>query len=335
MNATPRGPEGTKGEGLERVNSCPFCGSMQGTVAVEHVEDFFFKADPGSFEYLRCDACRSLWLSDRPMGERLINAYATYYTHNAPRPPAQARGARGWLHNAYVNVRFRNASKFLERLAVKAVTLSGRDNSHIDEQFRFAPPAPASLLDYGCGSGEFLLKMRPLGYSLSGAEYDPAALTNLERLGIAVEDVEAIGDGHWDRSFDHITLSHVLEHVPHPCDLLKLLHDALKPGGTAFVEVPNADATGLAIFGRLWRGLEAPRHFALPNRSSLSKALQAAGFVVGYQHINISARARTWTASLEMCDENRRAEIEREMADAPTENVENAEFLTFVAHRPV
>ena len=84
----------------------------------------------------------------------------------------------------------------------------------------------------------------------------------------------------WEGTFDHITLVHVLEHVPNPLDLLARLFAWLKPVGTLFVEPPNADATGPAILDQYWRGLEAPRHFALPTRGALTGALEHAGFAI-------------------------------------------------------
>lgn len=327
-------PELENDGGLAHVDRCLYCGSADHKIEADGVSDFYFSADSSSFTFLRCQGCGSLWIDRRPVGDRLVQAYSTYFTHAAPPPPRQMSGLRGWLHKAYVSVKFRKSANLVERLAVIAIELTGRNNTHIDEQFRFAPRAPAHILDYGCGSGEYLLKMQPLGYMLTGAEYDPQVLANLAEFGIEIVDVAKIGENCWLERFDHITLSHVLEHVPEPVALLQRLHRALNPGGTLFLEVPNADATGLAIFGRFWRGLEAPRHFSLPNRASLISALEDAGFDVEYQHINISARERAWSASFEQCGEDERGVAQKAMDDAPEEEFDNAEFLTFVARKP-
>jgi len=42
-------------------------------------------------------------------------------------------------------------------------------------------------------------------------------------------------------SFDLVTLNKVLEHVPDPAAMLARTRRFLRPGGTAYVEVPDAD----------------------------------------------------------------------------------------------
>jgi 2-polyprenyl-3-methyl-5-hydroxy-6-metoxy-1,4-benzoquinol methylase len=320
---------------LEQVTCCLMCGSGEHDVATQDVRDFYFDADPGTFTYLRCRNCGSLWLQARPVGERLARAYSAYYTHTAPPPPPPKRGGiRGILREAYLRARFAAKDGTLDRMIVSATRMLGRDNANIDEQFRFAPKAPARILDYGCGSGEYLLRMQTFGHQLHGVEYDPQLLMSLAEREIAIDDVASITDDRWYEEFDHITLAHVLEHVTDPGALLCRLFGWLKPGGTLFIEVPNGDATGLAIFGRYWRGLEAPRHFSLSNRESTIAALQQAGFRVVRQHISNNARERVWGISLGIIAPEERAAVEIAIANAPAEDETNAEFLTFVAQRP-
>lgn len=320
---------------LEAVLACPFCNHQTARVECDEVEDFFFRADSGSFAYMRCTDCGSLWLKQRPVGARLLRAYSAYYTHAAPRPAIHRSGLRGLLRSSYVRARFAASSNLFDRLIAAAAKASNRDNSNIDEQYRFAPKAPASILDYGCGSGEYLLRMEPFGHNLRGIEYDPQLLGDLSRRGIGIEDVASCQDDRWRDEFDHITLAHVLEHVADPHALLTRLFGWLKPGGTLFIEVPNADASGLTIFGRYWRGLEAPRHFSLPNHKATTKALEDAGFKLQRQHINNTARQRVWGISLEAVAPENRAAFEAAMAAAPPEDEQNSEFLTFVAQKPL
>lgn len=319
---------------LAVISCCPLCGSDQHDVAADEVKDFFFAADPGTFTYLRCRKCASLWLQERPEGERLIRAYGSYYTHAKPAPETKTVGLRGVLRNGYLRARFASLDGATDRMIAAATGWMGRDNANIDEQYRFAPKAPARILDYGCGSGEYLLRMAPFGHDLHGVEYDPKLLESLTRRGIIIEDVASLGDDRWPAHFDHITLAHVLEHVADTHALLKRLFGWLKPGATLFIEVPNADATGFAIFGRYWRGLEAPRHFSLTNRASTVAALEQAGFRVVRQHISTNVRQLIWDISLGVCPQDLRAQFAAAIANAPAETETNTEFLTFVAQRP-
>jgi predicted SAM-dependent methyltransferase len=79
-------------------------------------------------------------------------------------------------------------------------------------------------------------------------------------------------------TFDLVTLSHVIEHLYDPIDVLKTCHKILKPGGRLWLETPNLESKGHEIFGKDWRDLDPPRHLLIFNRSSLIKAIGSAGF---------------------------------------------------------
>jgi hypothetical protein len=62
---------------------------------------------------------------------------------------------------------------------------------------------------------------------------------------------------------DAITLWQVLEHLPHPFQLLEVASDRLKPGGTLIVAMPNPDSFQSRMLGAKWAHLDAPRHVVL------------------------------------------------------------------------
>lgn len=320
--------------GLETALCCLFCGGRDADNAVRGVRDHFFKADRGSFDFQRCHSCGSLWLSRRPFGQRLVAAYEGYYTHANPKPAPPRSLLRARLRAAYVARRFAEAPSLPDRFLAGVLRLTGRKFPDVDMQYRCAPKAPAHLLDYGCGSGEYLLRMVPFGHQLQGTEYDPRLVSTLTARGIPVADVETLDDATWTGRFDHITLAHVIEHVPNPSALLRRLSLWLRPGGTIFLEVPNADATGLAIFGGYWRGLEAPRHFALPTARALHEALAAVELRTLQQHIDRAARRWVWQESLDAAPKSERKGLLEAMMDAAVETPENSEFLTFVVRKP-
>jgi SAM-dependent methyltransferase len=320
---------------IEICTNCLFCGGIYEDDAIRNVKDEFFKADDGIFDFHRCSNCGSLWLHNRPSGQRLLKAYDNYYTHDdEPDASAGIGRLRGWVRAAYFRGRFASAAKPVDRLVASAISVVGWDTSALDKGMRFVPSPPAKILDYGCGSGIYLLRLRTLGYELHGVEYDPQLLDRLADAGISIHDVATLGADHWDKEFDHITIAHVLEHVPDPQALLGRLFRWLKPGGSLYVELPNADATGLAIFGRYWRGLEAPRHFALPNRAALVDAFGRAGFSLDHQHIDRSTRRWVWDESLHAAPPDERPALIALMSSASPENESNAEFLTFLVRKP-
>ena len=313
------------------MHACPFCGCISIAERFGDVEDFYFLADHGTFEYVRCAACESVWLTNRPYGERLMQAYRNYYTHEASASALPGASVKEALRSVYVRSRYGRGSGIPAAVISGIARLAGRDHIGTDHFFRFAPRVPARVLDYGCGSGDYLLRLLPLGYELAGVEFDAILLERLTERGIPVVDVADVDRVAWDASFDHITLSHVLEHVPDPHALLARLFRWLRPGGTLFLEVPNAKAVGLTIFGRYWRGFEAPRHFSLPSRSALDEALRRAGFGALRQYIGYSVRQRMWEASRLPSPSGDFPAIDSRMAAAEALDEANAEFLTFVA----
>lgn len=77
---------------------------------------------------------------------------------------------------------------------------------------------------------------------------------------------------------DCLVCSHVLEHVHAPLHLLALLRAALKPGGVLLLSAPNASSHLRRHYGENWRGLEAPRHLAIPDARWLTGWMQGQGF---------------------------------------------------------
>jgi len=52
--------------------------------------------------------------------------------------------------------------------------------------------------------------------------------------------------------FDVVTLYHVLEHIPNPVDILRVLRSIVRPGGYLVIEVPNAGGLKARINRHHW-----------------------------------------------------------------------------------
>jgi 2-polyprenyl-3-methyl-5-hydroxy-6-metoxy-1,4-benzoquinol methylase len=322
------------GDDLEIIACCPMCGSSRSETAAEGVRDLNYGVDDGAFTFLRCMQCRSLWLRERPVGARLRKAYDGYYTHAEPDDEADSSSLKGAVRSLYVRSKFGSAPGLVSGVLSGLRALAGRNHLGIDRQYRFAPKPPAKVLDYGCGNGAYLMRLWRLGHAVHGLEYDPQLVGRLAELGIVVDDVTQVEDGHWHEEFDHITLAHVLEHVPDPHALLARLFKWLKPGGTLFIEVPNGDAAGFALFGRNWRCLETPRHFVMPSRGALFDALAKAGFVGTRQFIDSKVRDAMWQSSLKACPADDAAKVRSAMERLPVQTPDGAEYLTVLAAKP-
>lgn len=320
-------------EAFEKTDACPYCGSGRHVAEIHDVEDWFFSNVPGGFTFERCEGCFSLWMSTRPTPSYLPLAYATYYTHSTASPPVKGSGFKARLRDSYIRTRFGQSSGGWDALGSAIFRTLSTDRTHLDARFRYAPSAPSRILDYGCGGGEYLRLMRDLGHDVVGVDFDEAALEPLRNDGITALSAHEAAQRDWTASFDCITLNHVIEHVADPVQLLQSLAEMLKPGGVFYLEAPNASAAGLEVFGKYWRGLEAPRHLAIPSRKGLREILAKAGLVEERWLLRGWVRELIWPASLNAVPDAERSEYEARSRRAPDETLENTEYLIVVARK--
>jgi SAM-dependent methyltransferase len=271
---------------LEAVPECPACGGRARAPRPWRTRDHLGGNDTDVWQLWRCRECASVLLDPRPDAASLPMAYGGYYTHAAAAeeraPRGLARSAWG-LMNGYLRARFdwrrepvlaagRWLCALLPPLSLKLDYL-GR---HLFAR-RF--PQRGLLVDVGCGNGEFLAQAREMGWRTLGVEPDAQAVAACRARGLEVVegDVHALLPAHAGRA-EVVTLSHCIEHVPDPRQVLASVHGLLRPGGTVWIATPNPGGAGLRIFGSAWRGLEPSRHLCVPSQRALRGMLAEAGF---------------------------------------------------------
>jgi 2-polyprenyl-3-methyl-5-hydroxy-6-metoxy-1,4-benzoquinol methylase len=271
--------------GLERVAHCPICGADRRGVLYERLRDRTFFCAPGEWTLYRCEQCGSGYLDPRPTPETVGLAYARYFTHTKKeRKRNEELSLLGRLRRAlaegYRNDRFGTRRQPALRIGAWLAYLLPGWRSRMEAQVRHLPRARPgdALLDIGCGDGAFLEFALEMGWKAEGIEMDPQAVEVARRRGLTVHQgsVDSLRDRK--ESYEVITLSHVIEHVHQPLQLLQACLRLLKPGGVLWLETPNLDAAGHTRYGRDWRGLEPPRHLVLFTWASLRLLLKAAGF---------------------------------------------------------
>lgn len=115
-----------------------------------------------------------------------------------------------------------------------------------------------SILDIGCGTGDFLVACQKNGYEVNGVEpNEKPNLISKSKLEIDIhQDISEINS----QKFDTITMWHVLEHVPNLEEYIYNLKQLLKPNGTLFVAVPNYKSFDANYYGKFWAAYDVPRH---------------------------------------------------------------------------
>ncbi|TXE13240.1 class I SAM-dependent methyltransferase [Seonamhaeicola algicola] len=128
-----------------------------------------------------------------------------------------------------------------------------------------------SLLDIGCGTGDFIQTAKNNNWLVSGIE------PNNEARGIANKKTNnAVFNTNKllefkAHSFDVITLWHVLEHLPNLDEHIKILKKLLKPNGTLIIAVPNYKSYDAQVYKEFWAAYDVPRHLWHFNKTSIAK----------------------------------------------------------------
>ncbi|MBN1996256.1 class I SAM-dependent methyltransferase, partial [candidate division KSB1 bacterium] len=119
-------------------------------------------------------------------------------------------------------------------------------------------PLPGSLLDIGCGTGAFLSEMMAAGWQVDGIEADAAARQTAEQnLNIAIQPPDKLYT--LTKTYDAVTLWHVLEHMQNLPRLVIQFKKMLAPSGELFIAVPNLFSKDAKAYGPFWAAFDVPR----------------------------------------------------------------------------
>ena len=212
------------------VSRCPVCDSND-------FESLFackdFTVSHETFSLIKCTSCSLIATSPRPDEEELGRYYFSdnYISHK--------KKATSFLDNIY---------------RIARLIMLNRKLSLIK---RWSGINLSSILDYGCGTGDFLKKCKDAGLKITGVEPSQTA-REIASHNTGVDIKTTIND--ITHPADVITLWHVLEHVHDPDNLLLKLHSMLSENGTMFIAVPNHESYDAQKYKQHWAGYDVPRH---------------------------------------------------------------------------
>lgn len=136
-----------------------------------------------------------------------------------------------------------------------------------------------SLLDVGCFAGFFLEIAKKKGWKTYGIEPSSWAATIAKKKGINILGRDIEGARLKQNSFDAITLWDVIEHLPNPQKVIKIIHKALKRDGVVALGTPNIESLLSKILKDHYPYL-IRMHIILYSPQTLRKLLEENGFKV-------------------------------------------------------
>lgn len=233
---------------LETISQCPICLSNSFIPFINTKDHTVSQQD---FNLQKCSGCGFVITNPRPD----INSIGDFY--KSDKYISHTGGSKSIIDKIYLQAR-----KLTLHRKLKLIT-NYKNSGH--------------LLDFGCGTGEFLNHMQKNGWEITGVEPSDNArkkATEITKSFINSSLTEI------NQKFDIITLWHVLEHVHDLNEKIKSLKNLLKEDGIIFIAVPNHESADAQHYKNNWAGYDVPRHIWHFSKSNMHQLLQNHGLTL-------------------------------------------------------
>ena len=253
---------------------------------------------PGTWHMSQCSnrTCGLLWLDPMPTEADIAKAYVSYQTHE-PAVDSALRRLHSSVGDSFAQRRFGYAKDKSWLYPLAFLNPAGLAEFGRTVMYLPAPAPGARLLDVGCGNGDFLFRMKRLGWDVEGVEPDPLAAGIAREKGLKVRGGDLPSAMFADNCFDAIAMSHVVEHVHDPIALLAECRRILKPGGTLVAITPNAESWGHRTFRATWYALDPPRHLMLFRAANFRLVFERAGLSINQLTSAVTGARGIWRVS--------------------------------------
>jgi len=248
---------------IKKYNSsnCPLCGQLAKHDFIG--QDFMFDRSK-FYNYSKCQSCKISFQDPIP-DLATINSYYpnNYENYDDPKPSRLSfiEKIRLQYHHGYSNLIKNN---LLNRCLSNIIFFDKKIINNISD---------GNFLDIGCGNGSRLIKMRNLGWNVHGVELNKFAYIKCKKNNLNVQNTSLEKANFKKNYFDVIYMSHLIEHLHNPTEVIEICDLLLKKGGKLYIHTPNLNALGRVFFGKYWFANEVPRHLILYSHSGIKKLL--------------------------------------------------------------
>jgi 2-polyprenyl-3-methyl-5-hydroxy-6-metoxy-1,4-benzoquinol methylase len=130
-----------------------------------------------------------------------------------------------------------------------------------------------TILDVGCGKGDFVDAAIEQGYLCEGIDLAEPAVDIARGFGLPVYRRDFYSEEIKEGSWDMVTLFEVIEHLPDPLGFVKRAESVVKPGGLIYITTPNFNSLDRRVLGSDWNAIHR-EHLIYFTPSSLLDAIR-------------------------------------------------------------
>lgn len=234
---------------MQEIKRCPICDSDK-LISFLTVVDYSISKE--EFNIKKCDNCGFKITSPRPTDDELPAYYASedYVSHSDTQ-----KGIINYLYQKVKGV----------TLKQKVKLISGLTTSR-------------TLLDVGCGTGDFIKFAADNNWGVTGLEPDKGArclaLNKLPGKVFPIDNLFKLSHG----GYGIITMWHVLEHVSELNKYIAQLYLLLEDNGRLIIALPNPESADAKHYKKYWAAYDVPRHLYHFSKKNITALASKHGF---------------------------------------------------------
>lgn len=222
---------------------CKACLGNDFEIFIENPKDYEYQVRRNKIsKILKCKNCNSYIQFPWPSSGELTSFYKKDYQNYAiSKVPLLSK-----FISIYSSI---NANKFIRKYGYKK-----------------------TILDFGCGQGDFLNSLYEKGV-LNLYGFDPVKYNNPKNNISKIKYFHFLDDLKLSKiKFDVIRLNHVIEHLCEVDKTMNLLIDMLSKNGIIIGQTPNAEHYTSKLWRKYWGNMHYPYHTIIFSKEGLSYA---------------------------------------------------------------